>query len=106
MERIIAIEPFENHCTIKSYFDNGIVEVYPKTIEEIKREIKGHLSLLHQNIINHFNFEYDELCDGGKCINHHIYEYFSDKPKHSVIKHEREVDLTEFINHVWRESDI
>ncbi len=108
MERIIAIEPFKKHYTVKTYFNgsDGIGEVYPKTVKEIKEEIKENLSLLHQNIVSHFNFEYDELCDGGKCINHHIYEYFGDKPKHSVIKREREVDLTDFINHVWREADI
>lgn len=107
MEKIIGIETFGNHYTIKSYTkgSDGIIEVYPKT-EEINGEIKKHLLLMSQNIVSHFNFEYDELCDGGKCINHHIYEYFDDKPKHSVIKREREVDLTDFINHVWRKSDI
>lgn len=106
MERIIAIEPFKKHYTVKVYIGDGIVETYPETVEEINEEVEKCLSLLRQNILTHFNFEYDELCDGGKCINHHIYEYFNDESKHSVIKREREVDLTDFINHVWREADI
>ena len=86
------MEKFRRNSIIKEVLLNDeINDLYPTGEKEEQDFIESSSQAIFYGDIKYFTFEYDELCDNAKNINHHIYKYtsYGDKPEHYVIKRER-----------------
>lgn len=86
------MKKFKRNSIIRETLKNGeINELYPCGDIEEQNAIEASSQAIYYGDIKQFTFEYDELCDNAKSINHHIYTYtsYGDKPTHTIIKNER-----------------